>query len=421
MPDKDVFIIGGGPSLTGFDFESLSDLDTIAVNVAALDVPDPTYCITADSGIFRKLQVGDFKKVKTTWVLVTNPNHCSMKMRDGRFVQEGSGYVHNLFAANMIIRNAGVEGIGFSFEDFRTGYNSGFCAFQLAVLLGYENIYLLGFDLRSGGTSHYHKRYNGRSIQSADLEKFYRNWVKAIPMVKERTNINVFSCSKTSRLNRIKGIRYKSMSKVLEEKNILSNQRRQELIMANDDMLSTMTCPSPEFSILICSLYERAKSLRTLLRTLKKQWHSGVEVLADVDDKEVSIGAKRNRLLNKAKGKYVAFIDDDDLVDESYIKLILEAVKTNPDCCSLIGEVSWRSRRITRKFTHSIKYNNWFKDNNEYYRCPNHLNAVKRELALKVGFPDVSMAEDQDFSLRLRPLLKTEAEITKLIYFYLSG
>jgi len=127
MQNREVFIIGGGSSLQGFNFSRLRNKDTIAVNMSALDVPNPTYCITADSTILRKIQEGYFKSVKTTWVLITNPDHCTMKWQDGIFRNIKNGFVYNLFCVNMVIHNAGVDGIGFSFADFKTGYNSGFC------------------------------------------------------------------------------------------------------------------------------------------------------------------------------------------------------------------------------------------------------------------------------------------------------
>ncbi len=206
---KAIYIIGGGSSLKGFDFQRLKDKDTIAVNVSAFDVPNPTYCITADSGIFQKLQEGKFDGIKTTWVLVTNPNHCSMKWKGGVFKNVRTNYVYNLFAANMVIRNAGIEGLGFSFDDFRTGYNSGFCAFQLAVLFRYKTIHLLGMDLTEGG--HYHTRYSGR-ISNSELDKFYRNFVLALQIIKRKTKIEVISHSKISRLN--KYIPYKSLETI---------------------------------------------------------------------------------------------------------------------------------------------------------------------------------------------------------------
>lgn len=204
--NKEIFIIGGGPSLQGFPFCQLENKDTIAVNMAAFDVPNPTYCITADSSIFRKIQEGYFKGIDTTWVLVTNPEHCSMKFRDGRFKHVRDGYVYNPFCVNMLIRNAGVEGIGFSFKDFKTGYNSGFCGMQLAILLRYKKIYLLGFDLNTNAIKcHYHNRYQGgkKKIGNQILDRYYENFKLAFEIIKKETDIEVISCSKNSRLNQL--------------------------------------------------------------------------------------------------------------------------------------------------------------------------------------------------------------------------
>jgi len=195
-----VFVVGGGPSLKDFNFERLRYKDTIAVNVSALDVPDPNYCITADSGMFKKVQEGVFANIKTCWVGVTNPNHCTMQYKDGVFRNTKTGFVYNLFAFDVIIKNNGVEGFGFSFDDFKTGYNSGFCALQLAYLLGYAKIYLLGIDLQTG--DHYHERYNGR-IQKTCIDLFYKSFVEALQIIKEKTDTQVFSCSSISRLNNI--------------------------------------------------------------------------------------------------------------------------------------------------------------------------------------------------------------------------
>ncbi len=389
---NEVYIIGGGPSLENFPFGLLKDKDTIAVNQAALDIPNPTYCITADSAQFKKLQEGYFKDVDTTWVFVTNPNHCTMKWKDGRFVHK-NGYVYNLFAANMVIRNAGVEGIGFSFKDFRTGYNSGFCAFQLAVLLGYRRIFLLGIDLNHQDPKHhYHDRYKGRKISQPDMDKYYANFVKALNIIKADTDIQVYSCSSTSRLNSI--IPYRPFS----------------------------SGPIPKLSILICHIKGREAELAKLMEILNEQrtlLMDEVEVVIEKDEGQMTIGAKRNLLLQRAKGDYIAFVDDDDLVSTDYIQKILEAIETGPDCCSIVGEIS--TRKFVRRFVHSIKYQTWFINKDVYYRCPNHLNPVRRELALETGFLEMNRGEDKDYSLRLRKILTTEVEIQGIIYHYLVG
>ena len=59
------------------------------------------------------------------------------------------------------------------------------------------------------------------------------------------------------------------------------------------------------------------------------------EIIYDIDEGQVSIGVKRQRMLHKANGEYIVFIDDDDLVAENYVDLILGALKTGPDCVGI--------------------------------------------------------------------------------------
>lgn len=402
MNSDEVFIVGGGSSLRNFLFDKLKNKNTIAVNVAALDVPNPTYCITADSGMLRKLQEGYFKGVKTTWVIVTNPNHCTMQMRNGKFINIRTGYVYDLFCANVIIRNADVTGIGFSFDDFKTGYNSGFCGLQLAVLLGYKKIYLLGFDLRG---RYYHNRYRSRKITNADFKRFYDNFILALSMIRERTNIQVISCSDVSKLNDV--IPYVPIEEALAPLPL--------------SLAIRLSPGKKRLSILICSVLNRVGMLRSLLSALKEQLTKDVEILVERDGGEITIGAKRNILLRKAIGDYVAFVDDDDKVSGDYVAKILKAVSASPDCCSMEGEIHFNSRNVTKKFVHSIRYKKWFQAGDIYYRCPNHLNPVKRTIALGVGFPNMARGEDKNYSLRLRPLLKTEQKIDGIIYFYAAS
>ena len=73
-------------------------------------------------------------------------------------------------------------------------------------------------------------------------------------------------------------------------------------------------------SILIPSLESRRGSLRTLLSLIGTR--EGVEVLTHIDDGRISTGNKRNQLVEKAQGKYVVHIDDDDYITPKYLSLI---------------------------------------------------------------------------------------------------
>jgi len=184
---------------------------------------------------------------------------------------------------------------------------------------------------------------------------------------------------------------------------------------------------SSRFSILICTLVERKESFRKLLDVLYAQTTSDVEILFECDNREKSTGEKRNILLERATGDYISFVDDDDLVSEDYIPKVLTALEESPDCCSLQGEItmtehytrSWN--RVKRIFLHSLEYTSWYKKDNIYYRNPNHLNAVRRDLALQVKFPYQIRGEDKSYSKRLLPLLKTEAKIEGTIYHYFAS
>lgn len=175
---------------------------------------------------------------------------------------------------------------------------------------------------------------------------------------------------------------------------------------------------SKKLSILICSMSSRVDKLNKLMNVLSPQVNDDVEILIKTDDGEIQIGKKRNLLLEEASGDYVCFVDDDDLVSTDYVSKILEATKNNPDCCGLQGIITFQGQ-CPRMFIHSLQYKEWFEKNNIYYRCPNHLNPIKREIALKVKFPESNFGEDKDFSVRVLPLLKTESFISGVIYHYL--
>ena len=228
-----------------------------------------------------------------------------------------------------------------------------------------------------------------------------------------------------------------------------------------------------KLSILIPTLEERREQLDELYSVIEDQCRRvehflfndnvyvhrfpAVEIIWCRDAGERSVGAKRQLLLDMATGDYIAFIDDDDNIPDDYIAKVLNAIEPKPscknceyafgncqksqsdglagneeggdgpaceyynaklpDCCSLTGEIHFKNG-VTRTFKHSIDYDEWEMVGGVYLRYPNHLNTVKRELALQVGFKDMGHGEDKDYSDRLKPLLKTEAKIEGVIYHY---
>lgn len=180
-----------------------------------------------------------------------------------------------------------------------------------------------------------------------------------------------------------------------------------------------------KLSILIPSLASRNKQLEELRLEIQKQelvygLSGKVEVLTHVDNGELTIGQKRNELMKRAKGEYVCFVDDDDMLSKNYLKLIFE--KIMPDCCSLTGVITWDGNN-PELFVHSLKYKEYKTNdhnNPKYERYPNHLNVIKRSIASKYKFPSINHGEDTDFATQLFNSgdIKNEAEIKDILYYY---
>ena len=178
-----------------------------------------------------------------------------------------------------------------------------------------------------------------------------------------------------------------------------------------------------DVSILICTIPARKQmfdSLFTRLNELKNGVDISVEILYD-DSVGITIGAKRNALLSRAKGTYSCFVDDDDDVTDTYLSTCEAVIRSggNYDCVKLIGHYFLNGQFI-KPFIHSLKYDKWDEDKDGYYRCPNHLNLIKTSISLKIGYIDVNFQEDADFSKRLLKsgLCKTEFAHDNVLYLY---
>lgn len=185
---KAVYIVGGGPSLRQFDFNLLVDKDTIAVNASLEDVPSPNYFITCCSGFCRKVVANSFYGVETYKVMVISKQH-SRYEKIKRFLP----------AFDEVINPATGDGeLGFTYDTFAVGGNSGFCALQYAVLLGYTTIYLLGIDVQIRNGLHYHDR---SGLVKKEVGWWKECFERGLSIIKEQSDIKVFSCSPISDLN----------------------------------------------------------------------------------------------------------------------------------------------------------------------------------------------------------------------------
>jgi hypothetical protein len=150
------FIIGGGPSLAGFDFERLRGRGRIiAINKSYLDVPFADILFFMDGS-------------KTTFYGLVHSGQLGPGCIEAWNNFAGHKVFLNLLGRKFddvhSLRAAGRMGLSRSLrQGIYHGNNSGVGAVGLAVCLGANPIYLLGIDCKfSGGRSHYHSGYPGR-------------------------------------------------------------------------------------------------------------------------------------------------------------------------------------------------------------------------------------------------------------------
>ena len=175
-------------------------------------------------------------------------------------------------------------------------------------------------------------------------------------------------------------------------------------------------------SVCIATVPKRSAMLARLVDYLLDQIARDAPRKAEVitDAGPGTIGEKRQRLLERARGHFVAYVDDDDWIAHDYIAQIVSAVERVPtaDCLSLWGVITENGDNPQR-FHHSIQYDGWYRTADGLYaRTPNHLNAVRRDIALQVGFEPKQFGEDHQYSKGIRPLLKTEVPIDSILYHY---
>jgi len=176
-------------------------------------------------------------------------------------------------------------------------------------------------------------------------------------------------------------------------------------------------------SILIPTLPVRIDSYYILMKKLISQINSlglqdQIQLLAYCDTKEVSVGEKRNWLLKNSVGKYVCFIDDDDNISDDYIHEIFQATKQDTDCITFCGE--YIEGNMVKDFSISTIHRGNYEDSiNGFYRLPNHLCPVKREIALLSMFTNKNFGEDYDYAENINKFIKNEYHIKKKLYFYI--
>jgi glycosyltransferase involved in cell wall biosynthesis len=181
-------------------------------------------------------------------------------------------------------------------------------------------------------------------------------------------------------------------------------------------------------SILIPSIPSREEKLiklRTELHyqneALKIQELGEVEFLVDDSkrflDGGLSIGKKREALVQRARGKYLCFLDDDETIAPNYLEVLLNLCNQDKDVCTF--------RNISKLDNYwmivdmSLAYSNEEANpNHDVRRAPWHMCPVRSEYAKQFPFEDVNYAEDWTWMKKVLELCQNEAKSNAIIHQY---
>lgn len=180
-----------------------------------------------------------------------------------------------------------------------------------------------------------------------------------------------------------------------------------------------------DLSVLVCSTHTRHRTFGREIQeqiwpqylALPQPYQDRLEILMLTDNKQMMLGAKRNAMIDIAQGRYVQFIDDDDRIEPDMFRTVLDATDSNADVITFLVSVSLNGEppkicRYSKNFTRDRN------TDDGYERLPNHICCVRRELAHTVSFPSIPKGEDAAYAKLLRPHLRTERAIDRVLYHY---
>lgn len=150
---------------------------------------------------------------------------------------------------------------------------------------------------------------------------------------------------------------------------------------------------------------------------------SGVELIMHQDNRELTLGEKRERLYQMASGQFSWQIDSDDDIADNGLELVLEAIINNPavpcitfkEKCIINGEY--------KSSIFSIRYNDWQDefDCYNFVRTPFYKSVIRTDIAKSVPFERIRLGEDHAWSKAIRPWLTSEYFIDQEIYYYIHN
>lgn len=186
-----------------------------------------------------------------------------------------------------------------------------------------------------------------------------------------------------------------------------------------------------QLSILIATTPERQEKFTILYNELMRQktafdtTHDSLgclEIVVNAGarflDGGLSIGKKREALVNEASGEYLCFLDDDESIAPNYIESLMRLCYQDMDVCTFRAFVKMENFWALVDMRLMYNVNDQLNPDYTTRRPPWHMCPVKSKYAKIYGFPDVNAAEDFEWMKKVLKLCTTEAHTDKIIFQY---
>jgi hypothetical protein len=187
-------------------------------------------------------------------------------------------------------------------------------------------------------------------------------------------------------------------------------------------------------SILIPTIPERVEMFTRVFNEVHRQIQychtvhpslGSVEVLVD-DSKKfldggLSIGKKREALVQRASGKYLCFLDDDDWISPDYIETLVRMCNEDKDVCTFNSFSTLDNYWMVVCMSLFAEGNQQAKPG-FVYRKPWHICPVRSYYAkINPIFPDSNYGEDWGWFEQVVKLCRTESTTSQILHQYHHG
>lgn len=182
--------------------------------------------------------------------------------------------------------------------------------------------------------------------------------------------------------------------------------------------------PEILLSVLIPSIHERRAKLLRLLNILERQNDPGLEVIVSIDNRgETPLGSKRNDMMQRAAGKYLCHIDDDELVSADFFAALKPELQYDADAIgynasvilngarpftvrTIFGAENGQPQHVLGGYSDIVR-NFW------------HWCAWRTTLARQFSFPDHAGDEDWQWLRQVYPHVKSHRKLERTLFTHI--